>query len=204
MRAVPSPKTSLALAALSACAIVRPADIAARPGCTLDVSTHVASCPCALRADVAELPDRSDLEMLRVHAVEHVDLAPLTRLTHLRSLALSGDVDIGSLSALERVRRLDLQQLTLRDLAPIGKLTWIERLALKCEAACDLSQLSGMQELKTLTLVGARLDLQPLGDLHLTTLELGPAYQAEVPALEGVEIKRVPEAEAKSDCATAK
>jgi hypothetical protein len=198
-------KTISALLLLPACAIVRPSDLAARPGCTLDVPTHLASCPCAFRADVADIPDRTDLEMLRLHAVERVDLAPLARLTHLRSLAVSGEVDLASLAALERVRRLDLQEMPVRDLSPVGRLTWLERLAIKCEPGCDLTLLGEMSELRTLALTGARVDLAPLASLHLTTLELGPAYEGDAAALEGVEIKRVPEPPAaKTACVTSR
>jgi hypothetical protein len=158
------------------CAIVRPSDIAARPGCTLDVPTRVASCPCALQADVAEIPDRIDLEALRVHAAEHLDLSPLARLTHLRALALDGDVDLATLGAVERVRQLDLSGIAVRDLSPLARLSHLERMILRCADGCDLGQLAPLEELRALTLLGPRADLAPLEALHLTSLELGAAY----------------------------
>jgi hypothetical protein len=175
---------TLAFLCFTGCAVVRPSDIAARPGCSLDVPTHVASCPCALQADVAEIPDRTDLEILRVHAVEHIDLSPLARLTHLRALSVDGDADLASLAKLDRVRQLDLSSTTLKDLAPIGRLARLERLAIRCEASCDLGALVPLEDLRALTLLGARLDLAPLASLHLTSLELGASYDAGA-ALEG-------------------
>jgi hypothetical protein len=169
---------------LAGCAIVRPADIAARPGCTLDVSTRVALCPCALEVDVAEIPDRTDLETLRLHAVQRLDLSPLARLTHLRTLAVDGDVDLATLAKVDRVRQLDLSAMALRDLAPLGSLTRLERLAVRCEAGCDLGALAPLEDLRALTLLGAPVDLAPLGSLHLTSLELGPSYGAAT-TLEG-------------------
>ena len=69
--------------------------------------------------------------------------------------------------------------------------TWIERLAIRCDQACDLSPLASLQDLRVLTLEGARTDLGPLGALHLTTLELGTAYEGmDKPPLEGVEVKQ--------------
>jgi hypothetical protein len=174
----------IAFLLLAGCAVVRPADIAARPGCTLDVATHVASCPCAVQADVAEIPDRTDLEMLRLHAAEHLDLSPLARLTHLRALSIDGDADVATLAKVERVRQLDLSAMSLRDLAPVGRITRLERLAIRCEAGCDLGALAPLEDLRALTLLGPRLDLAPLASLHLTSLELGAAYDATT-TLEG-------------------
>jgi hypothetical protein len=175
---------TLALFCLAGCAVVRPSDIAARPGCSLDVPTRVASCPCALQADVAEIPDRTDLESLRLHAAEHLDLSPLGRLTHLRALAASGEIDLASLATLDRVRQLDLSELRLRDLGTVGRMTRLERLALFCDPGCDLAALAPLENLRALTLLGARTDLAPLGQLHLISLELGASYDSET-KLEG-------------------
>jgi hypothetical protein len=173
---------------IAGCAVVRPADIAARPGCSLDVPTHVASCPCAVQADVAEMPDRADLETLRVHAVERLDLSPLARLTHLRALAIDGEVDAATLAKLDRVRALDLATTPIRDLAPIGQLTRLERLSLRCTPECDLAKLAPLVDLRELVLLGERVDLAPLASLHLTSLELGASYDADT-ALEGAVVR---------------
>jgi hypothetical protein len=149
----------LALVSIAAC---RPAGAPTeeRRGCRLDIGTHVAKCPCALTSDLIEMPDRPDLETLRVHFAVDADPRRLERLTHLRALEIAHP--------------------TPAQLLGVSTLTRIETLVLTTWDPPDLAPLAAMRQLRKLTIRNANegeIDLTPLAgsSLHFIRIEGEPA-----------------------------
>ncbi|HEY8072580.1 MAG TPA: hypothetical protein VIF62_00680 [Labilithrix sp.] len=126
-------------------------DESGRKGCRLDVQTQVATCPCALPADLAELPDREDLVALDTELADSSDASMLARLTHLRSL---------------RTFNVSAPQL-----ARIATLPQIEQLALTARGPIDFGTLAKMQKLRSIEIIAygtqrvTAADLEPLASL---------------------------------------
>lgn len=100
------------------------------------------------------------------------DVAPLGRLSRLRSVDLAGThvADLGPLSDLTSLEILDLSGTKLSDVACLHKLRRLETLALRNTKVSDISPLQNLLQLKTLDIVGTNVtNFEPLA--HLDNLE---------------------------------
>jgi internalin A len=100
------------------------------------------------------------------------DLTPLSRLSALQGLDLSGTGvrDLSPLSGLTALRVLDLSGTQVSDLKPLSRLTALQGLFLSGTQVSDLQPLSRLTALLYLDLAGTQVsDLQPLS--RLTALQ---------------------------------
>ena len=96
------------------------------------------------------------------------DLSPLSGLTQLISLGLSGNAisDISPLSGLTQLISLGLSGNAISDISPLSGLIHLESLGLEGNAISDLSPLSGLANLTSLSLSSNAIsDISPLSGL---------------------------------------
>lgn len=82
------------------------------------------------------------------------DLSPLTQLTHLETLVLSGNgiTDLTPLAGLTNLKTLALEHNAITDITPLRFLKKLESLELDYNSITDLTPLAGLTNLKTLNL----------------------------------------------------
>ena len=152
--------------------------------------------------DLSELEDQKELQCLGVRTTSD-NLAPLSRLTNLRSLGLICESvsdlptvnDLAPLSKLTNIEVMSLRNIIANDLSPLSNLTSLKRLGLHYRApvkdqtpVSDLTPLSGLINLKALTLTNIRAnDLSSLSSLtNLKVIELRYAPVSDITPLSGL------------------
>jgi len=105
---------------------------------------------------IRDLSPLAGLKNLRHLTIEHVvgcDLSPLSSLTRLKELQLSGSVE-GTLplANLRNLRQLQLMGLSDRDLPPLAALSDLEELSFESGSFDDLTPLAALQRLRSLKL----------------------------------------------------
>ena len=149
--------------------------------------------------DLSPLSGLTSLRVLEVPGIGEkvgIDLTPLSGLTKLRTLRLGSNVtDLSPLSGLTELRELDLTYggYSARDsqeydsLAPLASLANLTSLAIRNLKISDLTPLSGLKKLRSLTIQnGASIqDLSPLAGLpELMSLTIrGAGRQLDTSAL---------------------
>jgi len=139
-------------------------------GTGLSASVAVVPAPRAEGDPLAAAPD--DAVWLSAPDRGVADLGGLSRLRDLRRLDLSDNavVDLTPLASLTELHRLDLSGNAVADLGPLAGLVELRRLDLSGNRVTDLAPLAGLGKLEVLVLDGnAVTDLGPL--VHLGTLE---------------------------------
>lgn len=129
-----------------------------RRGCRMDLATHVAKCPCARAADLVEMPDRPDLETLRIHFADDADPRALERLTHVRTLEVAHPTtaQLAAVATLSRVTSLKLIAYDPRYLERLATMRQLRSLTLRGAHAVeiDLSPLAGLRALRVIRIEG--------------------------------------------------
>jgi hypothetical protein len=126
------------------------------------------------------LENARNLKILRIHRNNQrtaLDIAPLSSLTNLRTLALTfcKIEDISALSSLVNLRYLSLGGNNFSDLSALSSLENLENLSLGSNRISDISHIAHLVKLKKLVLGGSRIqDITPVSSLaNLTHLSLG-------------------------------
>ncbi len=116
-----------------------------------------------------------------------VDLAPLAKLTQLKTLVLDDSevTDLRPLARLTKLTELNLEWAPLFALKPLAELTNLESLDLGHTRVFDVAALAGLAKLDTLILRGTQVsDLGPLAHLtQLYKLDLSDTSVSDVTAL---------------------
>ncbi|MDE0016329.1 MAG: leucine-rich repeat domain-containing protein, partial [Candidatus Poribacteria bacterium] len=119
-----------------------------------------------------------------------LDLSPLSGLTNLTSLQLSGNniSDIAAISALKNLDTLDLSSNNISDVSPLSGLTNLTSLNLSSNNISDLAALSTLTNLTSLGLSSNNIsDVSPLSELaYLTSLWLSSNNISDVSPLSGL------------------
>lgn len=124
---------------------------------------------CTDITDWTPLAELSGLRSLSLGGTGIEDLSPLANLTELESLSLidlSGPLDLGILSGLTRLKSLQLY--ADAELSILGSLPELTQLGINLDHKADLSPLSSLANLRTLTIVntgGLNLELSPVSGL---------------------------------------
>ena len=118
--------------------------------------------------DLSPLSKLSDLQILDLSGTKVTDLMALGKLKDLEVLNLS-DTPVSSLSTLSKLtvlQKLELAGTRVENLSPLSNLNTLEDLNLSHTPVIDLSPLSQLRNLKRLSLVGAPVvDISPLAQL---------------------------------------
>ena len=145
-----------------------------RRGCKLELATHVAFCPCALSVDLAEIPDRPDVETLHIRFWEDADPRLLARLTHLRRLEVDAPSPklLEGIVTLSRVQELVISSAGTPPLSIVAKMRKLRKLSLlrdlpsnAVEKTIDLTPLGAMTDLRELRIEGQEAALDGLAAL---------------------------------------
>lgn len=203
-------------------ASLTPAEMATVLGC---ISDHPASARLVLRrpwngpADLHILqyfPRAAALEELEIdedfeyrappaHGRERrIDLSPMSTMTELRKLRISGGWRLDDLDALQHLTRLETLDLSLwssfrcklHDLRPLRYMAQLRELRIEeCYKLHDLRPLAGLGRLERLALRSPRLrDLGPLASLsHLEWLRIWPSAVSDLHPLKGAAALKVVE-----------
>jgi hypothetical protein len=145
-----------------------------RAGCRLNLSTHTATCPCAFAEDLEQLPDRPDLETLDMELDGPADPVSLQRIPALHALKLRNVTEeklerVALLPQLDALWFRTASQIDLRILAPLKGLKSLAVILVGASATCDVSPLAQLEKLQKLTLATHcehGLDLTPLSGLR--------------------------------------
>jgi hypothetical protein len=131
-------------------------------------------CPCALPADLNEIPDRTDLETLRVHFSGGADPRRLERLTHLRALevAFPTSAQLRAVATLSRVEVLKVTAWESPDLATLATMRQLRSLTLEDAFAkeIDLAPLAGLPQLREIRIEGEPVSLAGVAALRSVVL----------------------------------
>ena len=127
-------------------------------------------------SDLTPLSGLTNLTYLSLSGNRISDLTPLSGLTNLTYLSLSRNrlTDITPLSGLTRLKTLALYRNSISDVTPLSGMTRLERLYLFFNNISDITPLSGLTSLERLYLYSNSIsDLTPLSSLtSLTALNL--------------------------------
>ena len=150
-------------------------------------------------SELQALREMTNLEVLDLRGNEMSDLSPLSGLTNLKELNLSGDIegnedirDLSPLSGLTSLKSLHLPAEQIEDLSPLSGLTQLENLALIGGDEGwieDLTPLSGLVNLRELFLeISSISDLSPLAGMkELESLRVrGESYISDLSPLSGM------------------
>ena len=114
---------------------------------------------------------------LSLHNCEITDVAPLAKLTQLKSLYLSNNqiIDVAPLANLTQLKSLYLSSNQIIDVAPLANLTQLTKLNLDRNQIIDVAPLANLTQLKSLSLISNQIiDVAPLAKLtQLKSLSLG-------------------------------
>lgn len=127
--------------------------------------------------DFSPLSGLPNLEKLKLESGLLTDLSPLADLHNLQSLLLWGCENLSDISAIKRLNKLtvlDLSSTHVTDLAPLSGLVNLSDLDLISSYVKDLTPLKTLKNLKRLSLARTRVtDISPLQDLtNLSDLDL--------------------------------
>ena len=123
--------------------------------------------------DLSPMKDLGNIKSLKVTNSELKDLSPLENFTKLKSLSLAGCSVAGNedfATALEPISKLEIETLDLSgtklgDLSPLANLTKLEILKLDNSSAVDITPLSDLKSLKSLTTWDSGISAEAVAEL---------------------------------------
>ncbi len=119
--------------------------------------------------DLAPLSGLTELQVLDLSGTQVSDITPLAGLVALQTLDLNGTkvADITSLASLLSIQTLNLNGTRVVNLNPLSGLTSLENLHLDSTQVIDISPLSGLKALRQLSLHHTQIeDIGPLSDIN--------------------------------------
>jgi hypothetical protein len=144
----------------------------------METALPIKFCGSALTGDETEVVCQSQTD---------VDLVPVARLRHVRSINLAGtDVDdLSPLAGLTTLEEVDLSGTPVFDISPLAGLAHLQSLQLKGTKVSDLEPLSELAHLKTIILNRTQVsDLKPLARLdRLQAIECSHSLVTDVQPL---------------------
>jgi len=123
--------------------------------------------------DLSPLKDLPEIKTLKVTNAELVNLLPLEKMGKLKSLSLAGcsvagnedfSTALGPISNLE-IETLDLSGTALSDLSALASLTKLETLKLDNSTAANITPLSKLKTLKSLTTWDSKITAEAVAEL---------------------------------------
>ena len=126
--------------------------------------------------DVAPLAKLTQLKSLSLGSNQIIDVAPLANLTQLKSLYLSSNqiIDVAPLAKLTQLTSLNIDSNQIIDVAPLAKLTQLTILDLRSNQIIDVAPIANLVQLTELYLsYNQIIDVAPIANLtQLTELYL--------------------------------
>ena len=122
--------------------------------------------------DVAPLAKLTQLKSLSLGSNQIIDVAPLANLTQLKSLYLSSNqiIDVAPLAKLTQLTSLNIDSNQIIDVAPLANLTQLKSLYLSSNQIIDVAPLAKLTQLTSLNIDSNQIiDVAPLA--NLTQLE---------------------------------
>ena len=139
--------------------------------------------------DLSPLAGLTGLETLRL-ANDALSVAPLSSLTNLASLSLTGSTidTLAPLSSLTNLTDLDIEVGTVSDLTPISTLTGLVSLRVASDSLTTITPIASLTNLESLVLSYDQIaDISPLAGLEkLDALDLGGNSIADLSPLSGL------------------